>query len=186
MQKPTVYLQHLHKIAAQLDVKDDFLKIKFLRALPNTIRPLLVTYDSATSLEELARVADTLLAYSSDTTQSNVLNVSANTYNPCSGNVYHVQQNRSDRNRGPGSGTSITSGSSGVDFSHASIPTGVRAFHRNQRPRVCRYHLYYGNNAKSCKKWCFLSSPKHNILPDSRPSSRSSSPTPSCSNQPGN
>ena len=180
MQKPTVYLQQLRKIAAQLDVKDDFLKIKFLKALPNTIRPLLVTYDPTTSLEELARVADTLMAYSGDNTQSNVCAVSENTYGQCNSasNVYHVQHNSDDRNRGLGN----ASRSSVPDFSHASIPTGVRAFHRNQRPRVCRYHLYYGSNAKSCKKLCFLFSPQLKILPDSR----SSSPVPSYGSQSGN
>lgn len=178
MQKPTVYLQHLRKIASQLDVNDDFLRIKFLKALPSSIRPMLVTYDPATSLEELARVADTLLAYNSDHVQSNVLNVSEDPCSKCSNyNVNHVQQARSTRNRGPGIVSVTGSRSNAPDFSHSSLPMGVRAFHMNQRPRVCRYHIYYGSNAKSCKRWCILSSSSLNILPDSRPSSRSASPS---------
>ena len=77
--KPTVYLQELRKLAAPLDVTDDFLRIKFLKALPNNIRPLLVTYDSTTSLEELARVADTLLDYSGSNQPSTIQQAGSST-----------------------------------------------------------------------------------------------------------
>lgn len=177
-EKPSTFLRELRKIAAQLGVDDEFLKLKFLKALPNNIRPLLVTYDEGTSLEELARVADTLLAYGS----SNSVN--------SSGSVSLVE-NRSDDHTRSRSGSSSPGdknrGSNSRDDTYVkpSIPIGVRAFHEGQRPQVCRYHLYYGNKARSCKRWCILSSISSNVLPDSRPSSRSSSPNP-ISHQLGN
>lgn len=80
MRKSTVCLQHLRKIDSQLGVKDDFLRIKFLKTLPSCIRPILVADDPATSEEELTRVSDTLLTYNSDHMQSNVLNVKEDPY----------------------------------------------------------------------------------------------------------
>ena len=156
--KPTQYLRELRKIATPLALGEDFLRIKFIKALPNNIRPIIATYDTSTSLEELARVSDTLMSY----------NVT------CGAQVNQVYTSRpSYSHRDP------TGGNMTVNYVHSSIPVGVRAFHDKQRPRVCRYHLYYGQNAKSCKPWCMLSSSKVglNMLPSSRRPSRSSSPS---------
>ena len=60
--KPSLFLQDIRKSASQMNRNDDFLKIKFLKALPNHVRMSLVTYNSD-NLEELTCVADTLLAY---------------------------------------------------------------------------------------------------------------------------
>jgi hypothetical protein len=49
-------------VASQLGVGDEIIRIKFLKGMPDDIRSTLVAYDGGT-LEELARVADTLLAY---------------------------------------------------------------------------------------------------------------------------
>lgn len=74
--KPSTYLKELRNIGAQLGVGDAFIKLKFLNALPNNIRPLQETYDESTSLEELARVAETLLAYGSSGKIENITTVS--------------------------------------------------------------------------------------------------------------
>jgi hypothetical protein len=56
---------------------------------------------------------------------------------------------------------------------------GLKPFHQNQRPQICRGHIFYGPNSKSCKKWCkWPHKTGLNILPNSRPPSRSSSPAP--------
>lgn len=180
--KPTLYLQELRKLAAPLEVTDDFLKIKFLKALPNTIRPLLVTYDSNTSLEELARVADTLLDYSGASPVNNSVSLVSGQQTGTSSS-YDVHRGRDVvQNHGGvynrGSDTRPHTPRSSNDYFNVSIPNSVRAFHSGQRPRVCRYHLYYGHSAKSCRDWCILKSSQLKISPDSRPSSRSSSPAP--------
>lgn len=168
--RPSTYLRELRKIAAQLGVDDSFIKLKFLKALPSSIRPLLVTYEESSTLEELARVAETLLAYgSSNASVNNSANVSMVEGRQGS---RPASQNRDNGNRGP----NFTSACQDNVFSRTFVSIGVRAFHEGQRPQVCRYHLYYGNRAKSCKRWCILSSTASNILPDSRPNSRSSSP----------
>ena len=58
-----------------------------------------------------------------------------------------------------------------------SVPRGVKPFKGNQRPKVCRSHIYFGVNAKYCKPWCQW--PKKDANVKVEPSSRSSSPSPS-------
>ena len=186
--KPTLYLQDLRKISAPLDITDDFLRIKFLKALPDNLRPVLASYDCNTSLEELARVADTLLEYGGGHQATSTVNIqsygnhvsyvgnSADSRGAHYASVQPYQPNRGSNTQG--STTSVP------DYSQVSTPIGVRAFHAKQRPKVCRYHLYYGKNAKSCKSWCVLSSPHLNILPNSR--SSSPAPRPESSVRSGN
>ena len=56
------------------------------------------------------------------------------------------------------------------------MPRGVKPFKSNQRPKVCRSHIYFGNSAKFCKPWCQWPDKDANIKV--QPNSRSSSPTP--------
>lgn len=161
--KPTLYLQELHKIVAPLEITDDFLGVHFLKALPNTIRPLLLANDSSTTLEELSRVADTLLDYGTNQSVSflcdNNTSYSGKTsdWRQARGNSVQPRQNR-------GSDTDTTTQRSSIpDYSPSTIPIGICAFHESQRPKVCIYHMYYGNRAKSCKGWCILASSSLNV-----------------------
>ena len=61
--------------------------------------------------------------------------------------------------------------------SKSSVPVGIRPFKSNQRPKVCRSHLYFGKDAKYCKPWCQWPNKAANI--SVQPSSRPSSPSPS-------
>ena len=150
----------MHKIAVQLGVDDVFVKLKILKVLPSNIRPLLIICDESTSLEELARIAETLLAYGSSTKyESNDGNVSV--VESRSGSR-SMSRNRDSFHRGLNSKASIQDNA----YSRSTIPFGVRAaFNLGQWPKVCRYHLYYGDKAKSCMRWCILSSTSSNILP---------------------
>ena len=60
-------MRELRKLASQLGLPDYFLRIKFLKAIPDSLRPTLASYDASTSLEELARVTDTLMDYAGQT-----------------------------------------------------------------------------------------------------------------------
>ena len=66
--------------------------------------------------------------------------------------------------------------------STSSLPTGLRPFHRDQRPKVCRAHLYFGRRARHCKPWCEWPSKSSNI--SMQPSSRASSPARSSTSSP--
>ena len=61
-QKPTQYLSELQELAREsnLGISDNFIKVAFLKGLPNNISHPLIAHP-ATNLDELARVGDTLL-----------------------------------------------------------------------------------------------------------------------------
>jgi len=160
--KPTLYLNELRKLAnqANLGLSDEFLKIKFIKGVPDSIRPMLATH-AADSLDELARVADTMLAYNPSMSVSHVPPPRDCTPNPSSFNQAHKPR--------------ITMNVK--NFATDNIPYALRAFHATQKPQVCRAHLYYGNHARSCKPWCILFQPKLKILPNSRSNSPARTPS---------
>ena len=67
--------------------------------------------------------------------------------------------------------------SKGTNGDKNYVPKGVKPFKGNQRPKVCRSHIYFGINAKYCKPWCQWPNKDASIKVE--PSSRSSSPSPS-------
>lgn len=186
--KPTALLQDIRSIARQLNLDEHMIKIKFLKSLPENIRPCLVS-NHEQSLDELARSAEAILAFqhnnnsivnyvkvpkfTNDQYPNNASFSGSVKYanNPFASSMPYQTSNQSQA-------SSSYSSHSSFSYAHHSIPIGVRAFNAKQRPQVCRFHIYYGNKARSCKSWCILSSSSQNILPDSRPSSRSSSPIP--------
>lgn len=52
---------------------------------------------------------------------------------------------------------------------------GVHPFHPDQKPKVCRAHIFYGAKARNCRPWCQWPDKGHVEI---RPSSRASSPLP--------
>lgn len=55
-----------------------------------------------------------------------------------------------------------------------NLSAGVRPFSPDQRPKVCRGHLYFGRKARHCKPWCqWLDKSGCEIQPNSRPASPS-------------
>ena len=183
--KPSIYLQQLRASTAAWNLPNGFLKMYFLNAMPHNIRPNLVT--QTCSLDDLAKLADNLLDYNYHQTPSQY--PSPMSFNPVANvnsaqqrnyNSRHYQQPTYNNSNNRSYNTSSYDNRSNKPESQLSSPTvpiGVRAFNPQQRPRICRFHLYYGNNAKRCKPWCILNNPSHNTMPDSRHGSRSSSPS---------
>lgn len=178
--KPTLYLQQLRNSSTSWNLPEGFLKTYFLNAMPTNIRPNLITHNG--SLDEIATLADNLLDYS----YPNPNFIANNQFNPVSNINYSNRNNYSQDRTYPSSvQPHAHSNSSHSRYSHPgsmqsyasfNIPFGVRAFNDKQKPKVCRFHLYYGQSANKCKPWCILNSPSVTTLPNSRPNSRSSSP----------
>jgi len=170
--KPTIFLQQLRTRASQLNLSDDFLKIYFIQSMPAHVRSTLVTSNG--SLEDLAKVADTLIDYNFVPYNSN--------YVPCNpiSNVIPQPQPRPQRpSFNPNSYSDQRSQPNFTptrDYTSSTIPAGIRAFHSQQKPRVCRSHLWFGHQARTCKPWCIMNNNSLPLNPSSRPSSRSSSP----------
>ena len=127
--RPSVYLREIQKVASQVGASDDLVRHKFVTALPTTISPILATQKSLT-LAQLGSMADELMPLHN---QINVVN--------------HKERKPS---------FSYSEGVSSKEyFSDANaIPIGLRPYHSKQRPTICRAHLYYNEQARTCKPWC--------------------------------
>ena len=177
--RPTLYLQHLRSIGSNFNLTGDFLKIQFLNNMPSAIRPNLVAHQG--SLDEIARTADTLLAYNYNSPGYNFIsnhNQASSSFAPKSDQSvsYHVSH-QSRSNHKP---NYFNNSSQFIDYSSDNVPKNVCAFNNKQRPKICSYHIDYGHTAK---RYCMLNSPSVQTLPDSRPTSRNSSPSPAKHNQ---
>ena len=176
MTKPTLFLNEIRKVGQQLGLNDDFLKIKFLKGLPDTIRPIIVAKKDIT-LDEMAHAADCIMEYEAGQAV-NVYAVDA----PKPQRKENWSSNRSTNNypnnysNNRNFKTDHAYQHTRINYSVDSVPIGVRSFHENQRPKVCRAHLFFGDNARNCKPWCILRNNSVNMLPNSRVGSRSNSP----------
>ena len=191
--KPTEYLIEIRKIGEQLNVNEDFLKIKFLKSLPDHIRPIIVSKESL-SLDEMAHAADCIMEYEAGVVGEACASVShsnrrAGSRRQSESNYndelnynsrpnYNSEPNYNSRPNYNGGPNFDTRSRAQPKYNDQSIPYNVRAFHGSQRPQVCRAHLYFGNNAKYCKPWCIMADKR---LP-MRPNSRSASPAPHSGN----
>lgn len=159
--RPSAYLRDILNLASKLNVGEDIVRLRFLDALPFSIRPVIAAQTSL-SLEQLGALANDLLPF---------VNPSSQTAASCAPVVTNPVNNFHKPT------TSIS-----------SIPFGLKPFHNDQRPKVCRSHLYFGTQARNCKPWCQWPNKQGlQIYPSSRPSSpassRASSPVPTSKNE---
>ena len=140
--KPSIRLQSLMDYADRTGVGQDFVRHRFIKDLPLSIQAV-VAARSSLPLIDLGSLADDLMIY---TTSNNFqhLNMAHST------NYNHATQTNIKRTN-----------------SNALTP-----YHSNQKPKICRSHIFYANEAKYCKPWCKWPGRKpFKILPNSRPSS---------------
>ena len=55
------------------------------------------------------------------------------------------------------------------------VPISVRPYSHDQRPKICRAHIYFADRARTCKPWCKY--PNKSSSLKMNPSSRASSPS---------
>ena len=189
--KPSLYLQRLRASTSTWNLPEEFLKTYFLNAMPSTIRNNLIT--NSGTLNDIAQLADNLIEYSNQPINAYCNPIQANyehTYHsaPQLGQTrsrYSSSMNNSFDNRNYQNhnwyGNPNRNHSNGskqfTNYSSSDIPANVRSFNHKQLPKICRFHLYYGEAAKRCKPWCILNSPSVTTMPNSRPSSRGASPS---------
>jgi len=162
--KPTLYLQRLRSIASGWKLPDEFLKIQFLNAMPSNIKPNLVAHTG--TLDQIAQVADTLLAYNynhvrPNTSNNHYANTSNINYydhddmqdmNSSQHSINHTHSHRDQRQ----SNNRPNDRQNNFRRDNDPTPLSLKPFAPNQKPQVCRYHLYFGHSAKYCQNWCIL------------------------------
>lgn len=170
--RPSVYLQEMLTTASSIGVTDDIVRHKFLQALPNTIAPVIASQKDL-NLTQLGRLADELLPYFSNSPVMAVQQPQPMQLSQNFSNSYNTGRNYG--HQGNNTGNSGHQGNTGSTYKN-SIPYGLRPFKRDQRPKVCKAHIYYGPQARTCKPWCTWPNKAQCQM---QPSSRPSSPTPS-------
>ena len=128
--RPTQLVNEIRRRFSEIGLKadDSIIKSRLLTALPANLRSALVGHEEA-SVEQYAKIADSMMAVTSNITPFQGLN---NIQEQGTRNAFHS-------NRRP-------------NFSQKT--SGVRAFYEGQRPRICNSHIFYADQAKSCRHWC--------------------------------
>ena len=130
---PSQWLRKLQREAGRAGLGDDAIRHKFLSALPHDARMALVAHENL-DLGNLAALADTVIKFSGAQGRS------------AQPSINEVSAGHGARAPAPPRQTE----GNGKDM----LPIGLRPFKDNQRPLVCRSHLYYGAAASSCRPWC--------------------------------
>ena len=152
--RPSVFLQELRSIATKVGINDELVKHKFISALPSNVG-LVIASQKEFTLQQIGKLADELMPLLSISPSNQVSTVNEIRTNNSSSNK--TERNpRDDRN---------------------PVPYGIRPYRPDQKPRVCKAHIYYADAARTCKPWCRW--PNKSSQCRMQPSSRSSSPAPS-------
>ena len=162
--RPSIYLQEMISTAERIGVTNDIIRHKFLQALPPTISPVVASQKDL-SLIQLGNLADELLPYFS---RSAVMAVQPPQVQPSAMAISPPQVYPSPQN--------FSGNTHQGNRNQGFIPIGLRPFNRNQRPKVCRAHLYFAETARTCKPWCKWPNRENCKM---QPSSRPASPAPS-------
>jgi len=158
--KPSVCLSVMQRTASKVGVGDEFIRHKFLNSLPASITPVLAA-QTTLNLQQLGSLADQLVAFA-DAKPAHCAQIQPS--HTAAQSSYSSRQQSSSHNRSQ-------SPSNSRQQSHDAHPS-TRPFHRGQRPKVCRAHLYYGKDARNCRAWCTWPNKQScQILANSRPSS---------------
>lgn len=158
--RPSQFLAELQSQAARVGVGPDLVRHRFLQAMPKNLTPVLVAQAEMT-LEALGKLADSLREHLPET---EVMAVSTFEAHPRRERRHsreresRNQQFRRDEDRSQGR-------------------TAVYSFRPNQRPQVCRAHVFFADRARTCTSWCKFPCDKRRLtVRSSRSQSRSPSP----------
>lgn len=143
--RPSAALAELKRTALSAGAGEDFVRHRFFKSLPTAIASALAAQKDL-KLDQLGALADELVPL----IQSQ----------PCLTVNAHSRPSFQDHRA--------------RSTNDSAVPMGIRPFRNHQRPRICRAHIYYGEEARTCKPWCRWPSKKSNLRFE--PSSRAASP----------
>ena len=148
--RPSLYLNEMITLADRTEI-GEVVRHQFIQALPPSISPVIASQKDL-SLSQLGLLADELLPYFNSNT--------VNAVQPFRNfNMTNKDPSKTSYNRVPGT-------------SNSSLPLNIRPFSPDQRPRICRAHIYFGQTGRTCKEWCKWPDKRNcSILPRSRPTS---------------
>lgn len=161
--RPSAYLRRLQQIGSKLKVGDDLIRHQFVSNLPSTISAVVASQKSL-NLTALGSMADELMPL-----HSKINSVSMrDTERRRDGN----RQQRYDR----------SSSARRQETSNKGRHPALQPFHDDQKPKMCRGHIFYAEKSRTCKNWCRYPDKSSCTIQAPRQSSRSSSPASSVEN----
>ena len=166
-QKPSLCLMRIQRKLAEcnLTLHDDVIKHRLMQAMPISVKTALSALLEL-PFEQFAKLADTIYSYSNTVVATSPPNIFvASSQQMPTRPLYnqHSMQNNQSVNKSK---------------SNRSLENTHRPFTAGQRPKICRYHLYFAEKAKSCKPWCQWPGQKpKNIEPTFCANSLENSPT---------
>jgi hypothetical protein len=135
--KPSVWIRNLQNQVEGLNISEDMLRHKVLQSLPQTIR-IAIASTPDLSLTQIGKLTDELIAYGKSDASINA--VEQDRSRPRGRNDRdHRDRRQENRSASPAGRATYSS---------------LRPFHEDQRPRVCRAHVWFGNRAKTCTHFC--------------------------------
>lgn len=145
--RPSLYLRELQVLGVKIGVGEDIIRHKFVQALPANIAPALAAQKDLT-LTQIGNLADELMPLSKQ-------------HEPVPAYIQAIPQ--------PTKTQPVYNSQSSTP---SNIPYGLRPYNPDQRPRVCKSHIYFGVRAKTCKPWCeWPDKTSCRLQPSSRPAS---------------
>ncbi|KAF0288664.1 hypothetical protein FJT64_012968 [Amphibalanus amphitrite] len=153
--RPSLYVRELQELAGKVGVGEELVRHKLLQSLPPAVGAVLAAQRDL-SLQQLGKLADELMP---------LLQTSCLAAPQAQLSSHQRDQHRPPHRRGE---------QQQHQADYSALPTGLRPFHPDQRQQVCRAHLYFGAEARTCKPWCRW--PKKTTNLQLEPSSRRASP----------
>ena len=137
LQKPSFCLMRIQRKLAKcnLTLDDDFIKHRLMQAMPISVKTALSAHLEL-PVEQFAKLADTIYSYSNTIVATPTPNVFAASAQQIPTRSLHNQH--STKSNQPINNSK----------SNRSIENTHRPFTAGQRPKICRYHLYYAEKAK--------------------------------------
>ena len=186
--RPSTFLHELRDTASKVGVGEDLVRHKMIKSLPPTVGAVLAAQRDLT-LTQLGQLADELVPL----LQSSCMVAQSHGDRQPRGRSPSPMERYGSRRASPFAGHhSNASSQFNAERRYGSrqnrayteyqndVPAGLQPFRDGQRPKVCRAHIYFGTEARTCQPWCQWPDKGKTQM---QPSSRSSSPR---SSQSGN
>jgi len=126
--KHSVYLAEMQHLATKAGLGDDLVRHRFQQALPPTVAPIIAA-QKTTPLEDLGKLADELCSLTNKLA------------------INHVPRSNTSHSRTHREQSHSTNRSN-------SFSTGLTPFSPDQKPKICRAHIFFADKAKTCCSWC--------------------------------
>lgn len=178
-QKPSVCLLRIKKKLSDggLIFDEDIVRHRLLQAMPADLR-IALSGHSSLPLNDFAKIADTIYGYQQESfnvaavTRQFVQNRENRSYQQQRGNQRHGEGQRGYQSTSfQRNGHQQTADGNGYS---------VHPFSDGQKPKICRFHVFYADKANKCKPWCKWPGRKPQTID---PSSRAASPAPVSSSE---